>query len=84
MLERGPVLAERTGPNSTKHDPYQLLFGRVLGRQVGAAGPHPMIEDRNGTAKDRHKHQDGDQLQYGVPIDIREQVHAAIVVAARR
>ena len=43
-----------------------------------------MIEDRNGTAEDRHKRQDGHQLQYGVPIDIREHVHAAIVVAARR
>jgi hypothetical protein len=56
---------------------------RRLGRRV-AAGPYPMIENRNGTAKDRHKHQDGDQLQYGVPIDIHEHVHATIVVAAGR
>jgi hypothetical protein len=39
-----------------------------------------MIEDRNGTAKDRHERQDGDQFHHGVPGDFREHVHAAVVV----
>jgi hypothetical protein len=43
-----------------------------------------MIEDRYGTAEDRHEQQDGDELQYGVLVDICEHVHAASVVAPYR
>jgi hypothetical protein len=53
----------------------------MLGRRVGAVGPYPMIEERNGTAEYRHEQRDGDPLQYGVFIEIHEFVHAAIVIA---
>jgi hypothetical protein len=55
----------------------------VLGWQFRTASPYPTIEDRNGAAKDRHEQQNCDQLQYEIAVEIRELVHAAIVVPAR-